>query len=296
MLSDMSGIPCLPPPRTEQPARLEVPDGAWDCHFHVIGDPAEYPHHPQRSYDPYPVTPDDFINVMDTAGIAYGLAIQISIHGFDNRYMEAALRQYPGRLKGVAVIDPRAPDAELDRLRSLGVVGARILDAQSGVSMQDLETLDARCAEIGWSLQLCLPARSFHEHRARLARLRSTLVIDHLGMPDVTDGVDGSDFQSLLGLMAETGAWMKLGAFRHSLEQAPYRDMWRFIETVVARQADRLIWGSDWPFVRITDPSKMPQYADLLDLLALLDWDTPLTKAILADNPSRLFGRPAASA
>jgi len=60
------------------------------------------------------------------------------------------------------------------------------------------------------------------------------------------------------------------------------------VEALLKERTDRLLWGSDWPHVRVSE--KMPNTTDLLDLL--LDWvaDAKVRNQILSANPKELFG------
>ena len=51
---------------------------------------------------------------------------------------------------------------------------------------------------------------------------------------------------------------------------------------------ERLVWGSDWPHVRIS--TDMPNDGELLELV--LDWaaDPAIVHRILVENPTRLYG------
>ena len=54
------------------------------------------------------------------------MLIQPSFLGTDNRFMLDALRRYPQRLRGVAVVDASISDTQLDELEEAGVVGIRL--------------------------------------------------------------------------------------------------------------------------------------------------------------------------
>ena len=57
---------------------------------------------------------------------------------------------------------------------------------------------------------------------------------------------------------------------------------------MVAANPDRLVWGSDWPYVRMGDLT--PGAGHLLDLFR--DWvgDAGLVRRVLVDNPAALYG------
>ncbi|OYZ96614.1 MAG: GntR family transcriptional regulator, partial [Rhizobiales bacterium 17-65-6] len=78
------------------------------------------------------------------------------------------------------------------------------------------------------------------------------------------------------------------GAYRLSVEGAPYRDTTPLARALVEVAPERCVWGSDWPHVSTWTP--MPNVGDLLDLLA--DWvpDEATRNRVLADNAHRLYG------
>ncbi len=51
---------------------------------------------------------------------------------------------------------------------------------------------------------------------------------------------------------------------------------------------DRTIWATDWPHVRYR--RKMPNDADLMELLYRYVPDESMRKKVLVDNPARLYG------
>jgi predicted TIM-barrel fold metal-dependent hydrolase len=91
----------------------------------------------------------------------------------------------------------------------------------------------------------------------------------------------------------DVGCWVKLsGAYRMSGQGAPYADTVPFARALVAAAPDRMVWGSDWPHVALFDAAAMPQPGDLLDVLHDQLQDPLLERAVLVDNPARLYGLP----
>jgi predicted TIM-barrel fold metal-dependent hydrolase len=58
---------------------------------------------------------------------------------------------------------------------------------------------------------------------------------------------------------------------------------------MVTAAPNRIIWGSDWPHVRVWDDS-MPRDADQFDWLADCELDEATRKQILVDTPAELYG------
>src|SRR5690606_9238903 len=106
---------------------------------------------PQRHYTPPPVSADDYVAMLDAAGLRYGVLIQISVHGTDNGPIVEALRRHPTRLRGVGAITGAESDAELRALREAGVCGVRVNELFAGSSGAGaLRSIAARCRELGW--------------------------------------------------------------------------------------------------------------------------------------------------
>jgi predicted TIM-barrel fold metal-dependent hydrolase len=120
-----------------------------------------------------------------------------------------------------------------------------------------------------------------------LARLGLPLVIDHLGSLVPARGPRDAVFQLLRGLLADGAIWMKLTLCRVG---APpdYADARYLHDGFTAANPDQVLWGSDWPFVRMGD--KAPAADTLLDIAwDWLDGDA-LRQKVWVDNPARLYG------
>ncbi|MCL2580962.1 MAG: amidohydrolase family protein [Streptosporangiales bacterium] len=272
-----------PDPAPRAPSRIAVPPGAVDTHAHVVGDSLI----PGRSFTPPPARTADYLRMLDATGMAYGVLVQVSVHGTDNSELLRALRAHPFRLRGVAVIDPDPPDRLLAELDDAGVTGLRLNTMTGGgTGLGHLPRMEGICAEMGWHLQLFSSARDLAALAPRLSRLTVPYVLDHLGVPDIAAGPGSAEWQSVLGL-ARDGAWVKLsGASR--LADPPYAPVIPFARALAEAVPDRCVYGSDWPHVGFWGP--MPNDGDLADLLA--DWvpGREARDAILAGNPQRLYG------
>lgn len=287
------GIPDCPgpDPKPHGPTRFAMPAGAVDTHAHVIGSPPAWPLEPVRNYTAPDATATMYTGMLDAIGAAYGVLVQVSVHGTDNRLMLETLRAHPQRLRGVAVVDPGLPERDYAALREQGVRGLRINALfAGGPTLQALEEYDAICRSMDWHLQLLLDARELPSLAPRLSRLRTPLVVDHMGHLPADAGVTHPGFQHLLGLVRD-GAWVKLsGAYRLSTAGFPYHDTIPLARALIEAASDRCIWGSDWPHVATW--GHMPNVGDLLDLLA--DWvpDAATRDRVLSDNARRLYGFP----
>jgi 2-pyrone-4,6-dicarboxylate lactonase len=286
---------CLPPHPASAPRRIEIPSGAWETHAHVIGPADAYPFVPGRHFNPPPASPANFVAMLDRLGLQYGVLVQVSVHGTDNRLLLKALREYPDRLCGVAVIDRAISDREAAILKEAGVRGIRILDiVGGGVGLQNLEVLADRCADIGWHIQIATRGETYPGLTDRLLRLRVPFIIDHMGWCAARNGVESAEFQAVLHIVRNTNCYVKLsGGFRLSAEAYPFHDVVPFARALIEAAPDRMVWGSDWPHVGLYDPAEVPDAGRILDGLADYTDDAAQQASILVSNPARFYGKPA---
>ncbi|MDB5656848.1 MAG: amidohydrolase 2 [Tardiphaga sp.] len=293
---DQAPAPAGPAPDAapHRPTRFEVPFGAVDTHAHVIGLPPDYPFVEARSYTPPEAPASAYLSMLDHTGMTYGVLVQVSVHGTDNRLMLQTIRANRKRLRGIAVIPLGRPDHELAELQQAGVVGLRLnVLYGGGVGLDELERYGALCRELGWHLQFLVDARELPAIAPKLAALPVPFVIDHMGHFPASEGVASEGFQALLSLVRD-GGWVKLsGAFRSTVEGAPYRDTLPYARALIEAAPGRCVWGSDWPHV--ANWAAMPNVGELLDLLA--DWvpDEAARHRVLVDNPGLLYGFDAGS-
>ena len=282
---------CLPPPaRQSGPTAFAMPAGVVDTHAHVIGEPPRYPWMPERAYTPPPAPAEAYLRMLDETGSTYGVLIQVSVHGQHNTLMLDTLLANRARLKGVVVPTLGLADSAYQTMVDAGAVGMRInvLYGGGGITLAQLEEYDALARDWGWHIQFLLDARNLPELAPRLAKLRSTIVVDHMGHLPASAGVQSDGFQRLIGLVRD-GAWVKLsGAYRLSGAEPPYLDTVAYARALTDAAPTRCVWGSDWPHV--AQWRMMPTVSQLLDTLALWVPDAALRNQILTTNAHKLYG------
>ena len=116
-----------------------VPAG-WDCHVHVFDAQAPVA---TGHYRPPPAALDTIESLAAASGIGHLVLVQPSVYGTDNSVMLRALEAGGGRHRGIAVIDPGASDAELDRQRD------RQLLAPRGLAPQQLHRTPRAAQRVG---------------------------------------------------------------------------------------------------------------------------------------------------
>lgn len=286
-----ANAPACPGPASNPhpPTRFRVPAGAVDTHAHVIGAPPAYPLVGARSYTPPPASPESYLAMLDGTGMTYGVLVQVSVHGTDNRLLVETLRAHPQRLRGIAVIPLGLSDKELTALKDAGVVGLRLnVLYGGGIGFEQVEEFGALARDMGWHLQFLIDAMDVPQLAPRLNKVSVPIIFDHWGHFPVSRGLDDAGFRSIVDLVRD-GAWVKLsGAYRNTVAGPPYADTVPFVRLLHEAAPDRCVWGSDWPHVSHWGP--MMNVGDLLDVLA--DWvpDEAQRNRVLVDNAWRLYG------
>ena len=155
-----------------------------------------------------------------------------------------------------------------------------------GDSVDDVLAMARRLAEIGWHLQIHTDRMA--ELGPAFARSPVPVVIDHMGRVDVGKGVDHPDFRALLTLLKHKHAWVKVsGSERISRQSAPWKDAAPFSRKLVQEAGERAVWGTDWPHPNL---KAVPDDGDLVDLIADMAPTEAERRALLVDNPQRLYG------
>lgn len=231
----------------------------YDCHAHIIG-PA--PHDPDWPHRTDPARLADYIAMLDANGIDKGVLVQPRAHGTDNTLILDAIRDYPDRLRGVAVVPHDASVTDLSDLHRAGIRGVRL---GGKVALDSLTQLAPRLARAGLHVQLLMRGDDIVTHAEAIAGAPVPVVIDHLAHPDPAQGVNGAAFRTLDDLLALGHVFAKLSAIYRYSARPDWSDALPLQETLAARYPNRLVWGSDWPF--LNQPMPLPETATLLAAL-----------------------------
>jgi predicted TIM-barrel fold metal-dependent hydrolase len=250
--------------------------------------PPEYPFVESGSYTPPEASAEDYLHMLDATGMTYGVLVQASVHGIDNRLLRQTLRAQPARLRGVGVMPLGLAEREYAAALADGVVGLRLhVLYGGGIGFDSLMEYEALAREIGWHLQFLVDARDLPMLAPAISKLRVPFVINHMGHFPASRGTSLPGFQTLLELVRD-GGWVKLsGAYRLS-ENMPYEETTSLAQALVSAAPSRCVWGSDWPHVAHWNP--MMNVGDLLDTLAVWVPDQKQRNQILVDNAHRLYG------
>jgi 2-pyrone-4,6-dicarboxylate lactonase len=279
--------------------RFTLPAGAIDAHCHVFGPAAEFPFAPERKYTPCDASKEQLFALRDQLGIKRNVIVQATCHGADNTAMLDAVRSAEGRARGVATVRPDVTDTELRRLDEAGVRGVRfnfvkrLVDASP---MEDLATIAERIAPLGWHVVIYFEAADLADLQDFFTALPVTLVVDHMGRPDVTKPVDGAEFGRFLRFADRGGVWVKVscperlsvtGPVALNDEQHAYTDVVPFARRMIEEFPESVLWGTDWPHPNLTD--HMPDDGLLVDYLPQIAVTPQQQQQLLVTNPTRLY-------
>ncbi len=284
--------------------RFMVPAGAVDAHCHVFGPAAQFPFAPERKYTPCDASADQLFALRDRLGFARNVIVQATCHGADNSALVDALERSQGRARGVVTLKRGVSDAELERLHAAGVRGVRFNFVKRLVDFtpkDELLEIASRIAPLGWHVVIYFEAVDLPELWDFFTALPTTVVVDHMGRPnvgqDVRLGVDGPEFALFQRFMHEhENVWSKVSCperLSHSGppalngEPAPYRDVVPFARRIVESFPDRVLWGSDWPHPNLKD--HMPDDGLLVDFIPHIATTPALQQKLLVTNPMRLY-------
>ena len=272
---------------------FRAPPGAVDAHCHVFGPGERFPYAPERKYTPCDAPKEKLWALRDYLGFERNVLVQATCHGTDNRALVDALDDARGRARGVATVGHDVSDAELRALDVAGVRGVRFNFVRRLVDATPQEVLAGiarRVAPLGWHVVIYFEAADLSGLYAFLASLPTTIVIDHMGRPDVTQPVDGPGFELFVRLMREhPNVWSKVSCPERLSRLGPpgYGDFVPFARRLVEQFPDRVLWGTDWPHPNLK--SHMPDDGQLVDLIPAIAPTAALRRALLVDNPMRLY-------
>lgn len=274
--------------------RFVVPEGAVDAHCHVFGPGDEFGFAPERKYTPCDASKQQLWDLRDYLGFSRNVIVQATCHGADNSALVDALEASNGLARGVATIKEDISDVELDKLHAAGVRGVRfnfvkrLVDA---LPFDSLKRIADRIVTRDWHIVIYFESQDLPELYDFFTSLPTTLVVDHMGRPDVTKPVDGEGFALFLKFMAENdNVWSKVSCPERISVDGPskqYQDVIPFARKVVESFPDRVLWGTDWPHPNMK--SHIPDDGKLVNMIPFFAPTAELQQKLLIDNPMRLY-------
>jgi 2-pyrone-4,6-dicarboxylate lactonase len=280
--------------------RFKLPAGAVDAHCHVFGPGAEFPYAPERKYTPCDAGKAQLFALRDHLGFDKNVIVQATCHGSDNSALVDALKASNNKARGVATVKRNVTDAQLHEMHAAGVRGTRFNFVKRLVDFtpkDELMEIAQRIAPLGWHVVIYFEAVDLPELWDFFTALPTTVVIDHMGRPDVTKPIDGPEFELFVKMMREhPNMWSKVscperltvtGPNALNGEQNAYKDVLPFAKHIVETFPDRVLWGTDWPHPNLKN--HMPDDGLLVDYIPHIATTKELQQKLLVDNPTRLY-------
>jgi predicted TIM-barrel fold metal-dependent hydrolase len=188
-------------------------------------------------------------------------------------------------------------------MHALGVRGIRLNLVSNGIpdpaaATVQLRNAAARISRLDWHVQIFAPGSLLQALAPAIPSLVVPVVVDHMGGADASLGLDQPGLPELRALLSGGKVWVKIsGINRVSREPKGFRDALPIMRSLVAANAGRLVWGTDWPHIGPHDVGapKTVVYmdhdnTDLLRVLGEATSNGAERRAILAENPVSLYG------
>ncbi|HEY1825818.1 MAG TPA: amidohydrolase family protein [Acidimicrobiales bacterium] len=276
------------------PPRFALPAGAVDAHCHVFGPSHLFPFASERRYTPTDASKEQLFALRDFLGFERNVIVQATCHGSDNAALMDALLAAKGRARGVATVTPEVSGEELQLLDDAGVRAVRFNYVRRLGDVQPDDyylRIVEKIAPMGWHVVVYFEASDLLERWDFFSRLETTVVVDHMGRPDVTKSPDGPEFAHFLRFMDDNdNVWSKVSCpDRLSVAGPPYDDAAPFARALVERYPDRVLTGTDWPHPNLR--SHMPDDGALVDYMGRVAPTPQLQRQLLVENPLTLYWR-----
>jgi 2-pyrone-4,6-dicarboxylate lactonase len=228
--------------------RYVPPPGAIDAHCHVFGPLADFPFSAKAKYLPEDAGPDKLFALRDHLGFTRNVIVQASCHGTDNAATLNAIAQSKGMARGVAVVDPAISGAELEVLHAGGMRGVRFnfLKRLVDDAPKDKFLEIAGRLPMGWHVVIYFEADILDEMRSFIDAIPVTVVIDHMGRPDISQGPDGAELKTFRTLLdSRDDIWFKATCpDRLDASGDPWNDFANCVRPLVEDYPDRVLWGT----------------------------------------------------
>ena len=288
-IMDLNWLEFHPDPKKPN---FQLPKGAVDAHCHVFGPSPEFPFAPERKYTPCNAGKDKLFELRDYLGFERNVIVQATCHGTDNSAMVDACRAAGDLARGVASVRSDITAGELGEMHEAGVRAVRFNFVKRLVNTTPREVfleIAGKIQEFGWSTVVYFEASDLADLQPFLQQLPGIIVVDHMGRPDVTKGVDHPDFQRFMDLMSgNENMWCKVTCpERLTVAGPPYEDVVPYCKAIVQEFENRVLWGTDWPHPNMK--SHMPDDGALVDYIPQIAETSAQQQKLLVNNPMRLY-------
>ena len=288
----------------ETAVNFDVPAGACDCHTHIHGDPETFPYFSGRVYTPETALPGEMAALHEALHMQRVVIVTPSVYGTDNSATLYGMKARGRDARGVAVIDEKTPESALDAMHAAGIRGIRLNLATSGVTdpsvgRKRFEAAVERAHKRKWHVQMYTNLAVISSIKDLVLAAPVPAVFDHFGGAQAALGTGQPGFADLVELVRSGKAYVKIsGAYRASKSSPDYPDAAPLAKALISANADRIVWGTDWPHPNSSSGNPATQVTPLfriddgrlLNQLAVWAPDAATRKKILVDNPARLYG------
>ena len=289
--------------KAAQPAtsvNFDVPAGACDCHTHIHGDPEKFPFFAGRVYTPETALPEEMAALHKALRVQRVVIVTPSVYGTDNSATLWGMKARGADARGVAVIDDKTPENELDAMGRAGVRGIRLNLATGGtndpaVGRRRFQVAAERMKSRNWHVQMFTDLAMISAIKDLVAASPVPVVFDHFGGARAELGVQQPGFAELVELVRSGKAYVKI-----SVTAGPRPDYAGFVplaRALIAANPDRIVWGTNWPHPNAASGRKATELTPLfqvddglvLNLLPVWAPDAAIRRKILVDNPAKLY-------
>ena len=269
--------------------KTSMPSGAVDCHAHVIKKdvPLVAERHSAPARD---CGVQEYLHLLDTHGVTYGLLTAPSFYGSNNEVLLNALKSADGRLRGTAIVETTISEAELANMKAAGICGLRLnwirREKIPDIASEPYKALLAKARNVGIHIEVYLEGELLAPVLKIINDSGAQAVIDHFGNPRGPDASQSKGFMALLQAIDKGNTWVKLSA-PYRLRQTTPTEL--IPDILQYHQGERAVWATDWPWVGFENKVTYEQCIHWL-----FDWvkDEKMRNAILVNNPQSLFGFP----
>jgi predicted TIM-barrel fold metal-dependent hydrolase len=238
-------------------SKIKLSHGIYDAHTHVWESNSIATRSARNATLTAPGSAEGLLKLMDDNNVIQSLVITPMTLGFDNSISLDVAHRYPNRLLPVVRIDLSTPYF-LETLQELCGEGARGLR----INLHHLPSvdflLDSKYTKLWLYLESANIPLFFHCEMSQLQVIKSIsskyqkikIVIDHMGRVNSKEGIESPSFMSLLTLSELPNIYIKLSSTNYFAEIVDtHSDLSDFTLIILQKfSADRLLWGSDWPF------------------------------------------------
>lgn len=258
-----------------------------DCHFHAFGDIRQFPIQPTATYTPRISSLAEHTSTFGPHGMTRRVIVAASCYGTDNSCHLAALADEGAKGRAIVSINSATSDASLAAMTRAGARGARFNTLSPGaMGFAELFANTARMRAQDWHAELYTTAEKLAPVFDQLMATELDIVVAHYAELEPADGLNQSAVRMMDRLLESGRGWLKLSAPYRVSSVPGFLDLEPYVRHFLDVRGDRMVWGSDWPYIRHED--KLGNWDPMQPLAG---WMGPAqTQAVYWDNPALLYG------